>query len=627
MRRIALRTGVLCLGSALALTSAWVLAQDDPESLLPPGFDRPAAKARTPAPAPAPAAGPAAGTRETTDTPAAPSQQIAAGVAAGPAPPLAASAAPPPVKLPPVEVLEKMSPEELDALLGIKPKFDIPLAARRSMQQVGILGEGEGGLPALSLAGQDAGLVRAAIAGNQGPMVSRWGHILVRRALASRLDAPAAMNPADFAALRAGLLLRMGEGAAARALVQDVDTGNYTPNLTQAALDAYIFTADLTGMCPAVTLQGAARKDPQWQVISSICTVFKGDTTVGTAQLDRQLYYGVMPRIDMLQAQKYAGAVGKARRAVKIDWADVQEMTPWRFALTIGVGLQPPAGLMSNAGLRYDYMAATAPMLGLEARAAAADNAAGAGILSSAAMVDLYSQIYADQDNSEDEWSTRGSLLRDAYVGNDPRARLTAMRQLWDGAADPRARFARQVLTAYAAARLPAGKDMTADAGDIIASMLSAGLDRNALRWAKLAESGSPGWALLVLAAPRINGQVDASALEKFQEGDRSDAARKSAFLLAGLAGLGRVSPQTAGDFAATIGIDLNRQNRWTRLIDRSAQVDNAALVALLAGLGMQGDGWDKMTPVHLFHIVSSLRRVGLGAEARMIAAEAVARG
>jgi hypothetical protein len=627
MRRIALRAGVLGLGSALALTSAWVLAQDDPESLLPPGFDRPAPKTRTPAPAPAPAGEPAAGNRETAATPAAPAQQGVAGVSAGPAAPLAASAAPAPVKLPPVEVLEKMSPEELDALLGIKPKYDIPQAARRSMEQVGILAEDEGGLPALSLAGQDVGLVRAAIAGNQGAMVSRWGHILVRRALASRLDAPAAMNPADFAALRAGLLLRMGEGAAARALVQDVDTGNFTPDLTQAALDAYIFTADLTGMCPAVTLQGAARKDPQWQVISSICTVFKGDTTVGTAQLDRQLYYGVMPRIDMLLAQKYAGAVGKARRAVKIDWADVQEMTPWRYALTIGVGLQPPAGLMSNAGPRYDYMAATAPMLGLEARAAAADKAAGAGILSSAAMVDLYSQIYADQDNVEDEWSTRGTLLRDAYVGSDARARLTAMRQLWDGAADPGARFARQVLTAYAAARLPAGKDLSGDAGDIIASMLSAGLDRNALRWANLAKSGSPGWALLIVASPGINGQIDASALEKFQEGDRSESARKSAFLLAGLAGLGRVSPQTAGDFAATLGIDLNRQTRWTRLIDRSAQVDNAALVALLAGLGMQGDGWDKMTPVHLFHIVSSLRRVGLGAEARMIAAEAVARG
>jgi hypothetical protein len=33
------------------------------------------------------------------------------------------------------------------------------------------------------------------------------------------------------------------------------------------------------------------------------------------------------------------------------------------------------------------------------------------------------------------------------------------------------------------------------------------------------------------------------------------------------------------------------------------------------------------MTPLHLYHLTSALRRVGLEAEARMIAAEAVARG
>ena len=48
--------------------------------------------------------------------------------------------------------------------------------------------------------------------------------------------------------------------------------------------------------------------------------------------------------------------------------------------------------------------------------------------------------------------------------------------------------------------------------------------------------------------------------------------------------------------------------------------------LSLLAGLGMQGDSWQQKTPLHLYHITSALRRVGLEAEARMIAAEAVAR-
>ena len=61
-------------------------------------------------------------------------------------------------------------------------------------------------------------------------------------------------------------------------------------------------------------------------------------------------------------------------------------------------------------------------------------------------------------------------------------------------------------------------------------------------------------------------------------------------------------------------------------MISRAAQVGNPGLVAVLAGLGMQGSGWERMTPRHLYHIVRALAAVGMNAEARMIAAEAVAR-
>ena len=73
--------------------------------------------------------------------------------------------------------------------------------------------------------------------------------------------------------------------------------------------------------------------------------------------------------------------------------------------------------------------------------------------------------------------------------------------------------------------------------------------------------------------------------------------------------------------------MDLQRQSPWSLRIDRAGELHNGALVALLAGLGMQGTGWDRMTARHLFHIVRALDQAGLNAEARMIAAEAVARG
>ena len=200
------------------------------------------------------------------------------------------------------------------------------------------------------------------------------------------------------------------------------------------------------------------------------------------------------------------------------------------------------------------------------------------------------------------------------------------MQKLWDGAVGPHTRYSRSVLTAYAAARMPANNAFSAQAGDLIESMLAAGLDANALRWGGAVDRGSQGWALLALAAPG-GGAVDGGALDSYRRADNSAGNRKSAFLLAGLAGLGRISDGNRRSMAGKLSVDLDRPSHWSQTIDAAAAAGNPTLVAMLAGLGMQGDGWDKMTPRYLFHIVGALNRVGLGAEARMIAAEAVARG
>jgi hypothetical protein len=629
-----------------ALGSAWAIAQEAPESLLPKEFDRPAARpARVPPPVHSDSPGHSEG--------AAGAPPIARIPAAGPvfAPasqpvvePLG-GAQPPALGAPRSSIISqdfpsginsmadisRLPPDKLDELLGLKPRYDIPPAARRAMRQVGVVGSDEGGFPPFSLANQDAELVRAVLAGNKGVLVSRWGHILLRRALASRLDAPAAMDPAEFVAARGALLLRMGEGDAARALVQDVDPANYTPPLIDTAVNAYIATEDFTGICPVLALQegggqSGARKDGQWQVLKAFCEAFSGNGAGGVAQLDHLTRAGAMPRFDMLLAQKYAGAAGKARRAVTIEWDNVSDMTPWRYALAIASGLNPPAELTQSDPIIYDQTAALAPMLGLGVRADAADRAGGAGLLSSAAMVDLYSQIYSD-DGVKGDAADRAILLHDAYLGDTPAARLDAMRQLWDGASGPLQRYSRQALTAYAAARLVPSSEQAKDAGELITAMLAAGLDANAMRWVDLVEVGGQGWALLAVAAPQLRSPVDGGALRSYQSHDGSAKSRKSAFLLAGLAGLGRVNPNVRRDFAARLDINIDGQTRWTRAIDRAAAVDNPGLVALLAGLGMQGDGWGKMTPRYLYHIVGALNQVGLDGEARMIAAEAVARG
>src|SRR5690606_35341821 len=121
------------------------------------------------------------------------------------------------------------------------------------------------------------------------------------------------------------------------------------------------------------------------------------------------------------------------------------------------------------------------------------------------------------------------------------------------------------------------------------------------------------------------NLTVSADDVDQFVSNDDSARQNKARFLIAGLAGLGRISADTATGFGEDLKLDLGRNSLWSARISKAAETRNPALVALLAAVGMQGSGWDKMTPRHLYHIVRALDRVGLNAEARMIAAEAVA--
>jgi hypothetical protein len=632
-RRFGFVASVLALGLAGALggagLSGFAAAQGKPESLLPPGFDDPAP---TPTPRPAPAPTTSSGPGPTPVPQSGGALPPPAAVDPASLPPLPSITRDDLARFPSLAELENMSTEELDQLLGLKPKSDIPNGARRALTRIGVLAVDEGGLPPIALANQPVALVRAALSGTQRPLVSRWGHILLRRALASRLAAPLGMDPIEFAALRVGVLNRIGEYALARAVVQDVDSADWSPSMTGEALSAYLGSGDITGACPAVRLQGSAREDGEWQMWQAICNAYAGETALAASQLDRALFRGVAPRIDVLLARRFAGAAGRGQRAVQIEWEGVDELNPWRFGLASALGEPVPAPLLDAAltapgGAYYARSGALLAMLPPTERAPYAGRAAREGLLSADAMVDLYSEIYADPAATGDP-QAHAAALREAYLATDPAARIAAMQRLW--AAGPALGggdgYGARVLTAYAAARIPADAAHADAAGDLIAAMLAAGLDRNAARWAEVVDEGSLGWALIALSSAR-GGEVGQGAVSSFISDDDSEGSRKSAFLVAGLAGLGRLDEGDASSLASDLDIDLARQTRWTNAISRAGAVGNPALVTLLAGLGMQGTSWEQMTPLHLYHITAALTRVGLVAEARMIAAEAVARG
>ena len=101
---------------------------------------------------------------------------------------------------------------------------------------------------------------------------------------------------------------------------------------------------------------------------------------------------------------------------------------------------------------------------------------------------------------------------------------------------------------------------------------------------------------------------------------------QRTALLVAGLAGLGRIDAATAGRLNRDYRLGLGVETSWTRLIDGSMRRRQAGTAALLTASALQGRDFDEVRGIYLFHSLNALRQTGQEYMARMIAAEALAR-
>lgn len=606
--------------AALAL-SLPVLGQSSPESLLPPGFGDPQP---TPAPAPTPAPSPTP-TPRPTPAPGPVSSLPTPPPSSGPvvgdpnSTPSAAAGSPSSI----LDLNEDSDLSDLDDAL--QPQYYLAASARRSLAQIGVLTENAGGIAADGFGSEGGQYLTNLIRNLNGPIISRWASILLRRTLLSKVDSPENVNPADWVAERAWRLLLIGEADAARSLVLKVDGGNFTPRLYEVAMQAHLATADPAGICPYVQGGANVSDEPVWTMFRPICASFSGEQSRASALLNDAQRKKIATGIDYLLAEKTVGAGFQGRRAVTIRWDDIEYFNNWRFGLGSATGVEPPDRLYEQAGRHVQGWRARAPMLSRDSRMKAADTAAAIGVLSNTAMVDLYAATYDDPEASDD-LKARASTLRQAYTNPTATGRLDAMRTLWTRSDGALTSYSAKILTARAAARIPASADLRDSGADLIASMLSAGLDRNAAAWSKEVLSGSDAWALLAVGAPDQSVTINNDAIDEFADNDESAGQLRSKFLLASLAGLGRADLSTIENIANDLELDLNGSTKWTTAIRSAAQRGQAGTVAVLTAVGMQGRGWNAMSPLHLFYITRSLKRVGMEAEARMIAAEALAR-
>jgi hypothetical protein len=121
-------------------------------------------------------------------------------------------------------------------------------------------------------------------------------------------------------------------------------------------------------------------------------------------------------------------------------------------------------------------------------------------------------------------------------------------------------------------------------------------------------------------------GSVSAGQIKDFGSASARDGELRARMLFAGLAGLGRVPNGDVQSMAESFSVPIARRTKWGDALDEAVRLRSPGAVAVLCAVGLQARRWSDVPPEHLYRVVSALRHVGLEAEARMIAAEAISR-
>ena len=507
------------------------------------------------------------------------------------------------------------------------PPVEYPGWARRDPWTVGVLSPADARLSDEAWGGTSGQFLSTLMRRMQTPVASRWAHIALRDALLTKIRAPRDVNPVDWVAERAWLLLRLGEADGARMLVASVDVDRFTPKMVQVAVQSALANADPPALCP---LEGGIKKyDPGvTRLVQAMCASLAGEPDAASAMIDQARRFGRIDGVDLALAEKVVGAGGSGR-ASTIEWDPVDSLTSWRLGLATATGMMPPDRLIGIAPPRAQAFEARAPLLSAQQRLPAARVAAGLGVFSSQTMVDLYSAIYDSTDPGDlpdsDSWQ-----LRQAFVGKDAEVRLAAIRKILGTGKDSLTKEAARAAVARAASLVSPDARLAKDAPELISAMLAGGYDEAASRWMPIVGQMDDAaddrcWAMLALGAPKV-ADVSTGRITSFIKRDTSRDHVRSALLVAGLAGLGRISADTTNSLNRRYDLGLGHVTNWTKMIDAAAARYQGGTVLVLTGTGFQTPSFDRVPAAHLYHAVFALNRSGEGFTARMIAAEALSR-
>ncbi len=452
---------------------------------------------------------------------------------------------------------------------------------------------------------------------------ARYQHIMLRRLLLTSAAPPPGADPVKFLNARAHLLLRMGEVEAAKILLSTLPQAAFTRQSYAVAAQAHMAAIDLPSACPLATRAIVFSPDAQWPLISGVCSALQGDDGGAALGLDIARQEGKVNRFDLMLAEQMVTALAGGGRGGEIAWPEKGKFTSYRVGGVYSSGQRFPRKALLSAPVVVQNWLARSGAIDSDTRWALAWTATARGVMSAAEFSSLWAARGSAMDDRARAYRPEG-LYQRAFAAPKFSERQKAFRQLLALGKSEASRAAMWSLLAAPAAAYPARADQAAFAPEAVRAMIMGGRPRDARAWwMPLANSKSHDmlkvWALLLAATGDKALPVSQDLADDWadaQSGD--DKARRIEITFAALQGLGY-------DLKAPLGKNPSEPDDTVLFQKLSDAVKRGARgeVVLLSHMAL-GQNWANTDVATLFAVLRAYRAVGLGAEARMIAAEAM---
>ncbi|GAA0584264.1 hypothetical protein [Caenispirillum bisanense] len=504
----------------------------------------------------------------------------------------------------------------------------------------GLLEERTGGLPYRLWQGTPAELAVTLVDKLPPGAPSPVAHELAYRLLASTAANPQGPEAAALLPLRVEHLRVMGEAPAAARLAETVPAQDRPEALRRALVDALLAQATAEAVpaevCPQAREGVAAFDSPYWQKVAAFCDLLdrKPDSAQLTLAMLRETGHDDAPFY--WAADQLSGLKPAALKSMPAP-------NPLLLAMVRAAGRELPADAL-GADAEPWLLAAVAGHGPLADRLALAERAAAMGALTAPELARLYAaEAFSEADLAAPAGTQaqspreRARLFQRQVRQNDPAVMAAALEGVRFTPLYP----ATAALYADGLAALPPLPELTAIAARALFAAGRADAARPWLQEARLRQDAPPAAAAALRALWPYERVADAPAAAPFSPEmltawratqppgtQKVEIDRRHTLVLGLLQALGE--PVASADWLvpltdATVDARPVPDAAILRALDVAAAQGRIGETVALALIALGNEGPAVVHPEALFRAVAALRRIGLEADAKALALEAMA--